>query len=107
MVAVIKVGHSMHRIFNYNENKVKEGVAECIGAENFPLNAEEMTLKIKLNYLLKRMEWNQNVKRNSIHIPLTFDPSEKNLSKEKLLDIAEVYMQKLGFGEQPYLIYQH
>ena len=35
MVAVIKAGHSMHRIFNYNENKVKEGVAECIGAENF------------------------------------------------------------------------
>jgi len=24
MVAVIKTGHSIHRIFNYNENKVKE-----------------------------------------------------------------------------------
>lgn len=107
MVAVIKVGHSMHRIFNYNENKVKEGVAECIGAENFPLNAEEMTLKIKLNYLLKRMELNENVKRNSVHISLNFDPSEKDLSKEKLLEIAGVYMQKLGFGVQPYLVYQH
>ena len=107
MVAVIKVGHSMHRIFNYNENKVKEGVAECIGAENFPLNAEEMSLKIKLNYLLKRMELNENVKRNSVHISLNFDPSEKDLSKGKLLEIAGVYMQKLGFGEQPYLVYQH
>ncbi len=107
MVAVIKVGHSMHRIFNYNENKVKEGVAECIGAENFPLNAEEMSLKIKLNYLLKRMKLNENVKRNSVHISLNFDPSEKDLSKEKLMEIAGVYMQKLGFGEQPYLIYQH
>ncbi len=27
MVAVIKTGHSIHRILNYNENKVKEGVA--------------------------------------------------------------------------------
>lgn len=107
MVAVIKVGHSMHRIFNYNENKVKEGVAECIGAGNFPLNAEEMSLKIKLNYLLKRMELNENVKRNSVHISLNFDPSETDLSKEKLLEIAGVYMQKLGFGEQPYLVYQH
>jgi hypothetical protein len=107
MVAVIKVGHSMHRIFNYNENKVKEGVAECIGAENFPLNAEEMSLRIKLNYLLKRMELNENVKRNSVHISLNFDPSEKDLSKEKLLEIAGGYMQKLGFGEQPYLVYQH
>ncbi len=107
MVAVIKVGHSMHRIFNYNENKVKEGVAECIGAENFPLDAAEMSLKIKLGYLLKRMQLNENVKRNSVHISLNFDPSESHLSKEKLMEIAKVYMQKLGFGDQPYLAYQH
>lgn len=107
MVAVIKPGHSMHRIFNYNENKVKEGVAECIGAENFPLNADEMSLKIKLGYLLKRMQLNENVKRNSVHISLNFDPSETHLSKERMTEIAKVYMQKLGFGEQPYLVYQH
>ena len=68
MVAVIKVGHSMHRIVNYNENKVKEVVAECIGAENFPLSSDEMSLKIKLGYLLKRTELNKNVQRNSVHI---------------------------------------
>lgn len=107
MVAVIKAGHSMHRILNYNENKVKEGVAECIGAENFPLNADEMSLKIKLGYLLKRTELNENVKRNSVHISLNFDPSEVHLSTEKLMQVANVYMQKLGFGEQPYLVYQH
>lgn len=107
MVAVIRVGHSMHRIFNYNENKVKEGVAECIGAENYPLNADEMSLKIKLNYLLKRIALNENVMRNSIHISLNFDPSEITLPKEKLMDIAKTYMQKLGFGDQPYLAYQH
>lgn len=32
MVAIIKTGHSINRILNYNENKVKEGVAECIGS---------------------------------------------------------------------------
>lgn len=107
MVAVIKVSSSMHRIFNYNENKVKEGVAECISAENYPLDAEEMSLKIKLDFLLKRMELNENVKRNSVHISLNFDPSETHLTPEKLSTIAGIYMQKLGFGEQPYLVYQH
>ena len=107
MVAVIKVGHSLHRILAYNENKVKEGVAECIGAENYPLNADEMSGKIKLGYLLKSTALNENVKRNSIHISLNFDPSEAHLSKEKLMEIAIFYMQKLGFGEQPYLVYQH
>ena len=107
MVAVIKVSRSMHRIFNYNENKVKEGVAECIAAENYPLNPEEMSLKIKLDFLLKRTALNENVKLNSIHISLNFDPSESHLTPEKLTDIARVYMEKLGFGEQPYLVYQH
>lgn len=108
MVAVIKVSRSMHRIVNYNENKVKEGVAECIGAENYPLNPQDMSLKIKLDFLLKRIELNENVKRNSVHISLNFDPSEiLNLNHDKLNAIAGAYMQKLGFGEQPYLIYQH
>jgi hypothetical protein len=65
MVTVIKVANSMHRIFNYNENKVKEGVAACIGAENYPLDAGEMNLKMKLDFLLKRMELNENVKRTA------------------------------------------
>ena len=39
MVAVIKAGHSMHRIFNYNENKVKdleeklENIVDTLGIE--------------------------------------------------------------------------
>ncbi|SFP79925.1 relaxase/mobilization nuclease domain-containing protein [Parafilimonas terrae] len=107
MVAVIKPGQSMHRIFNYNENKVKEGVAECIGAENFPLNAEDMTLKIKLGYLLQRLALRRDVAYKTVHISLNFDPSEIRLGKEKLVEIANIYMQKLGFCEQPYLIYQH
>jgi len=107
MVTVIKVANSVHRIFNYNENKVKEAVAVCIRAENYPLEAEEMSLKMKLNFLLKRMELNENVKRNSLHISLNFDPSETDLSGEKLIEISKVYMQKLGFGDQPYLVYQH
>lgn len=107
MVAVIKIPRSMHRVFNYNENKVKEGVAECIGAENYPLNAEDMSLNIKLKFLLKRMELNENVKRNSVHISLNFDPSESEISNEKLMEIASVYMDKLGFGEQPFLVYRH
>jgi type IV secretory pathway VirD2 relaxase len=107
MVAVIKTGHSIHRIFNYNENKVKAGVAECIGAGNYPIDPDKMTLTMKLNRFLKQMELNENVKRNSVHISLNFDLSESHLSQEKLLAIAEDYMDRIGFGKQPYLLYQH
>ncbi|SFC72526.1 relaxase/mobilization nuclease domain-containing protein [Flavobacterium phragmitis] len=107
MVAVIKTGSSVHNIFNYNENKVKEGIAECIGEGNYPLEATKLTGAMKLNRLLKQNELNTNVKRNSVHISLNFDPSESALSNEKMLEIASQYMQKIGFGNQPYLIYRH
>lgn len=107
MVAVIKTGHSIHRIFNYNENKVKAGVAECIGAGNYPIDPDKMSLTMKLNRFLKQIELNENVKRNSVHISLNFDVSESHLSKTKLLAIAEDYMWKIGFGKQPFLVYQH
>ncbi|MCV9926278.1 relaxase/mobilization nuclease domain-containing protein [Flavobacterium sp. LS1R49] len=106
MVAIIKTGHSIHNIFNYNENKVKQGVAACIGEGNYPMDVDKMSGTMKVNRFLKQAALNDNVKRNSVHISLNFHPSE-NYSKEKLMDIAHTYMDKIGFGEQPYLVYQH
>lgn len=107
MVAVIKTGHSVQRILNYNENKVKEGIAECISASNYPADTEKLSFTQKLNRLLKQTDLNENVSRNSVHISLNFDPKGHQLSGEQLKEIAETYMQKIGFGEQPYLVYQH
>lgn len=106
MVAIIKTSNSIHSILNYNENKIKAGVAECICAENYPLELEKLSFNLKLNRFLKLASLNENAKRNSVHISLNFDPSE-NHSKEKLIEIANTYMEKIGFGKQPYLVYQH
>lgn len=107
MVAIIKTGHSIRAMLNYNENKIKEGKAECIGQANYPVDADRLTYAMKLNRLKKQCKLNEKVKRNTVHISLNFDPSEASLQKEKLLEIAESYMDKIGFGNQPYLIYQH
>jgi hypothetical protein len=106
MVAVINSGSSLSYIFNYNENKVKQGVAECILASNYPMDTEDLTLNHKLNRLMNQAKLNENVKRNSIHISLNFSVGEE-LDKGKLIAIAEEYMEAIGFGEQPYLVYKH
>ncbi|OXG05328.1 relaxase/mobilization nuclease-like protein [Flavobacterium araucananum] len=106
MVAIIKTSHSIRSVFYYNENKVKAGVAECITAGNYPSDVEKLSDTMKLNRFIKRAELNENVKCNTVHISLNFDPSEKH-SKEKLIAIADMYMEKIGFAEQPYLVYQH
>jgi hypothetical protein len=103
MVAVIKTSHSVQRILNYNEIKVKEGKAECISAINFPLELDRLNFTLKLNRFVKQASLNENVKRNAVHISLNFDPSEKH-SREKLSEIAIIYMEKIGFGKQSYLV---
>ena len=107
MVAIINTGHSIRSIFNYNENKIGRGQAECIGQGNYPVDVEKMSPVMKLNRLTRQAALNENVTRNSVHISLNFDTSETYLSKEKLMQIADTYMTKIGFGKQPYLVYQH
>lgn len=107
MVAVINTGQSVRRVFHYNESKVSEGAAQCIGAENYPADHDKMTSAFKVNQLVSQLELNENVKRGSVHISLNFHPSEKDLNAQKLMDIAQNYMSEIGFGEQPYLVYQH
>lgn len=106
MVAIIKSGRSLIRILNYNESKVKQGVAECILASNYPMDTENLTVTHKLNRLLNQAKLNENVKNNSIHISLNF-AKEEHLEEDKLVAIAEGYMDAIGFGEQPFLVYKH
>jgi Relaxase/Mobilisation nuclease domain len=106
MVAKITTPHSILRALNYNEKKVQKGIAECIHAENFLKEAEEMNFHDKLKRFQKQIAKNGRAKTNTMHISLNFDLSDK-LSKEKLTAIANDYMEKIGFANQPYLVYKH
>jgi len=106
MVAKIKIGKSIRGILNYNENKVKESQAQCIGAGGYGVESGELSFYQKLNRFEKLQEKNSRLKTNAIHISLNFDPSEK-LSQRQLSDIGYRYLEKIGFGNQPYLIYEH
>ncbi|OIV41714.1 relaxase/mobilization nuclease domain-containing protein [Flavobacterium johnsoniae] len=107
MVAVINTGQSIRGILLYNENKVSHDAAVCIGEGNYPADIEKMSESFKVGVFLKQLQLNENVKRGAVHISLNFDRSDKDLSKEKLIQIASSYMLKIGFGAQPYLVYQH
>jgi hypothetical protein len=106
VVAVIHSGRSLRSILNYNEQKVKAGLAICLEAAEYPKDAADLTFYQKLIRLQKLTELNQQTKVNSVHISLNFDPSEQ-LSEECLKKIAADYMDKIGFARQPYLLYRH
>src|SRR6476660_318680 len=106
MVAKITVPNSIKRALNYNEQKMKEGVAECIYAHNFLKEAEQLNFYEKLNRFDGLIALNKRASTNTVHISLNFGLNEK-IEKEKLAEIASVYMEKIGFADQPYLVYQH
>lgn len=107
MVVKITSPLSLSSALNYNEKKVQKGQAECIHAGNYILNPEQMKFHHKLERLQNLISLNERTKKtNTLHISLNFDPCEK-YSKEVLTSTVQTYMEKIGFGKQPYLVYQH
>lgn len=106
MVAKITTPHSIIRVLNYNEKKVQKGQAECIYAGNFILEVSGLNFYHKLDTFKHRTELNQRATTNMLHISLNFHPSEK-ISNEKLSSIAALYIEKIGFSGQPFLVYVH
>ena len=106
MVAKINTPTSIVRALNYNEQKVQKGAGQCIYAGNFLRDAHELNFYQKLERFEKLISLNEKAKTNSLHISLNFDPADK-LDKDKLVEIALQYMEKIGFGQQPYLVYHH
>jgi hypothetical protein len=106
MVAKITVPNSIKKALNYNEQKVKEGKAICINAHNFLKEVECLNFHEKLGRFEALIALNKRAATNTVHISLNFGIAEK-LDQNKLAEIATVYMHKIGFNEQPYLVYHH
>lgn len=106
MVAKITMPRSIHSALNYNEHKVQKGKAECLHVANTLSTANDMNFYQKLAVFENLNVLNERASTKTLHVSLNFDPSEKH-NPEKLQQIATAYMDKIGFGEQPYLVYQH
>ena len=106
MVARIKCGKSMRGAIAYNELKVAKGDAELIHASKFGLAVAGLSTNQKLQRFNSLFKLNQRVKTNTVHISLNFDPSER-FEKGELKAICQAYLDKIGFGDQPYLLYRH
>jgi len=91
---------------NYHEKKVQQGKAACIAANGYLHDHDMLNFYQKLEGFENLNRRNDRATTKTIHVSLNFDPSEK-LTTEQLNSIAETYMQKIGFGEQPYLVYRH
>lgn len=106
MVVRIKTGKRIQGALSYNERKVAAGKAELILASRFGAELHSMGFSQKLNRFQRLIANNQYVKNNTLHLSLNFSPND-SLTKEKMQMMAYDYMKRIGFGDQPFLVYLH
>lgn len=99
-------GKTIRGALSYNEQKIHDGTAELILASQFSRDINEMGFSEKLLRFEKLNQLNEKTKTNTLHLSLNFPPDEQ-LDQEKLQLIAIDYMERIGFGDQPFLVYQH
>lgn len=106
MVAIIKSHRSAKRSCLYNENKVSLGQANLIMAGNYPCEPEDLTRRQRMLVLQKRLDLNERCPKACLHIVLSFHADDQ-LSSRQLKEISQIYMDQIGLGQQPFLVYQH
>lgn len=90
---------------NYNEKKNENGKSELLKACNFDGLSESATKEDYKTYLKIFANKNGRVKNPQFHATLSCKGNEYNM--EQMKDFALQWLELMGYGKQPFLIYAH
>ena len=104
MIANIKTGTNFKGAFHYNLRKIESGQALFMYVSGF------MSESPSFSEMLKTFEMITNfcpsVSKPVFHTSINFSPDEY-LEDDKLKAVVDEYMEKLGFGRVPYVVFKH
>ena len=106
MYVKIKTNGNIAQSLAYHEQKLDRKQAQCILAENFLMDVEDLSRKDKLWQMQRLTSQNERARLNTIHISVNFQTSE-TITNELMGQVAKEYMAGIGLGDQPYLVYRH
>ncbi len=106
MHAYPKLTGSLGEVLRYHERKVRKGQAECLYAGNMLKEAKALTLNEKRFFIERLESLNDRVVRKTLHIFLSFHKDDI-LDDAKMRMICKEYMDRMGLGKHPYLVYRH
>ena len=104
VVVVLKAATSFAGI-DYNERKNEEGKSELLVAENFAMNPDNLKKSDYIAYMESVCRTNPAVKAKQFHAVISCKGRE--YSAEDLKNVALQYINKMGYGNNPYMIYFH
>ena len=107
MIAKISSTENLGGVLGYNFKKVEKGEASILlVAELYQDREGRYTMEDVLADMEALIPKNCRTKKTVFHCSLNPHPDEK-LSDETLTQIAKEYMEALGYGKQPYIVFKH
>ena len=107
MIAKISSTENLGGALGYNFKKVEKGEASILlAAELYQSKEGRYTMEDVLADMEALIPKNCRTKKTVFHCSLNPHPDEK-LSDEQLTQIAKEYMEALGYGNQPYIVFKH
>ena len=107
MIAKISATENLGGALGYNFKKVEKGEANILlAAELYQSKEGRYTMEDVLADMEALIPKNCRTKKTVFHCSLNPHPDEK-LSDEQLTQIANKYMEALGYGNQPYIVFKH
>lgn len=107
MIAKISATENLGGALGYNFKKVEKGEANILlAAELYQSKEGRYTMEDVLADMEALIPKNCRTKKMVFHCSLNPHPDEK-LSDEQLTQIAKEYMEALGYGNQPYIVFKH
>src|ERR1035437_3855081 len=107
MVAKISSGTSIFGALAYNQTKVDQHQGDVILTNRLiEPRDDHYTVGICMRSFEPYLAANQKTESPILHISLNPDPKDI-LTDDQLSEIAQEYMTKLGYGNQPFIVYKH
>ena len=107
MIAKISATENLGGAIGYNFKKVEKGEASILLAQGLFQNKEgTYTMTEVFADMQAVIPEKCRTKKMVFHCSLNPHPDEK-LSDETLTQIAKEYMEELGYGKQPYIVFKH
>ena len=107
MIAKISATENLGGALGYNFKKVEKGEANILlAAELYQSKEGRYTMEDVLADMEALIPKNCRTKKTVFHCSLNPHPDEK-LSDETLTQIVKEYMEALGYGNQPYIVFKH
>ena len=107
MIAKISATENLGGTLGYNFKKVEKGEANILlAAELYQDREGRYTMEEVFADMEALIPKKCRTKKTVFHCSLNPHPDEK-LSEETLSQIAKEYMEALGYGKQPYIVFKH